>query len=56
MISEYPISVQNNFTSNLIPEYNFSTFIVGKSNKFARATALAIAEQPGKMYNPLFIR
>lgn len=50
-----PISVQNNFTSNLIPEYNFSTFIVGKSNKFARATALAIAEQPGKMYNPLFI-
>lgn len=50
-----PISVQNNFVSNLIPEYNFSTFIVGKSNKFARATALAIAEQPGKMYNPLFI-
>ncbi|MDD3187401.1 MAG: chromosomal replication initiator protein DnaA [Bacilli bacterium] len=50
-----PVSAQNNFNSNLIPDYNFSTFIVGKSNKFARATALAIAEQPGKMYNPLFI-
>lgn len=50
-----PISMQTNFVSNLNPDYNFSTFIVGKSNKFARATALAIAEQPGKMYNPLFI-
>lgn len=50
-----PTSVQNNFNSNLNKEYNFNTFIVGKSNKFARATALAIAEQPGKMYNPLFI-
>ncbi len=43
------------FSSNLNTDYNFNNFIVGKSNKFARATALAIAEQPGKMYNPLFI-
>lgn len=51
-----PTSVHNNsFNSNLIKDYTFNTFIVGKSNKFARATALAIAEQPGKMYNPLFI-
>ena len=51
-----PTSVQNNnFNSNLIKEYTFNSFIVGKTNKFARATALAIAEQPGKMYNPLFI-
>ena len=51
-----PTSAQNNsFTTNLIKDYTFTSFIVGKSNKFARATALAIAEQPGKMYNPLFI-
>ena len=51
-----PTSAQNNnFNSNLIKEYSFNSFIVGKSNKFARATALAVAEQPGKMYNPLFI-
>ncbi|MEG2028533.1 MAG: chromosomal replication initiator protein DnaA [Bacilli bacterium] len=51
-----PTSAQKQkFNSNLISDYNFNSFIVGKSNKFARATALAIAEQPGKMYNPLFI-
>lgn len=45
----------NNFETNLIPKYNFDNFIVGNSNKFAHATALAVAENPGKMYNPLFI-
>jgi len=41
--------------ANLNPEYKFENFIVGESNKFAQATALAVAENPGKMYNPLFI-
>ena len=41
--------------SNLKPEYTFESFIVGNSNKFAQASALAVAENPGKMYNPLFI-
>ncbi len=41
--------------SNLKKEYTFETFIVGNSNKFAQASALAVAENPGKMYNPLFI-
>lgn len=45
----------NSFESNLKPEYTFETFIVGESNKFAHASALAVAEQPGLMYNPLFI-
>ena len=44
-----------NFTSNLNPQYTFDTFIVGKSNKFARLSALAVAEKPGTMYNPLFL-
>ena len=41
--------------SNLNPKYNFENFIVGNSNKFAQAAALSVAENPGKMYNPLFI-
>lgn len=43
------------FQSNLDPKYTFENFISGASNKFAKATALAVAEQPGSMYNPLFI-
>lgn len=44
-----------NFESNLNPHYNFENFIVGKSNKFAKTSAFAVAEYPGNMYNPLFI-
>ena len=50
------IGVPNdNFETNLISKYNFDNFIVGESNKFAHATAVAVAENPGQMYNPLFI-
>ena len=45
----------NIFESNLNNLYTFDNFIVGESNKFARATALAVAEKPGIMYNPLFL-
>jgi chromosomal replication initiator protein len=36
-------------------KYTFDSFIVGASNQFARAAALAVAEQPSKAYNPLYI-
>lgn len=36
-------------------KYTFDSFIVGESNEFARNAALAVAEQPGLKYNPLFI-
>lgn len=52
-----PIGIPNDdeFESNVDPKYTFDNFIVGNSNKFAATSALAVAEQPGKMYNPLFI-
>jgi chromosomal replication initiator protein len=41
--------------NQLNPRYTFDTFIVGSSNQFAHAAALAVAEQPSKSYNPLFL-
>ena len=41
--------------SNLNPNYTFDNFIVGNSNKFAQAAAMDVAENPGNIYNPLFI-
>jgi chromosomal replication initiator protein len=39
----------------LNPRYTFDSFIVGASNQFAHAAAVAVAEQPSKSYNPLFL-
>lgn len=44
-----------NFCSNLNKEFTFENFIVGNTNKFAQAAALEVAENPGVLYNPLFI-
>ena len=42
-------------TARLNPKYTFDTFVIGSSNRFAHAAAVAVAEQPAKAYNPLFI-
>ncbi|MBB6038460.1 chromosomal replication initiator protein DnaA [Phytomonospora endophytica] len=41
--------------SRLNAKYNFDTFVIGSSNRFAHAAAVAVAESPAKAYNPLFI-
>jgi chromosomal replication initiator protein len=41
--------------SSINPKYTFDSFVIGSSNRFAHAAALAIAEAPAQAYNPLFI-
>lgn len=39
----------------LSPKYTFDSYVIGASNQFAHAAALAVAEAPGRAYNPLFV-
>jgi chromosomal replication initiator protein len=41
--------------SRLNPKYSFDNFVIGGSNRFAHAAAVAVAEAPAKAYNPLFV-
>lgn len=55
VIRESTINSSNYENTNLKPEYKFSTFVIGNSNRFAHAAAKAVAENPAKAYNPLFL-
>ncbi|MCQ9389512.1 chromosomal replication initiator protein DnaA [Brevibacterium sp. 50QC2O2] len=48
-------AIDGNGVDQLNPKYTFDSFVIGASNRFAHAAAFAVAEQPAKAYNPLFI-
>src|SRR3954451_19710057 len=50
-----PIGSGSALETRLNPKYIFETFVIGSSNRFAHAAAIAVAESPGKSYNPLTI-
>ena len=52
---EFKEVVERKHKSNLNKNYTFDNFIVGNSNRFAQAAALDVAQNPGNIYNPLFI-
>lgn len=49
------IKVDNYEDTNLLERYKFENFVVGDSNMFAHSSAMKVAQNPGKYYNPLFI-
>ncbi|MFE2531881.1 chromosomal replication initiator protein DnaA [Streptomyces sp. NPDC059371] len=53
--SAQPAPAPGEPTARLNPKYLFDTFVIGASNRFAHAAAVAVAEAPAKAYNPLFI-
>lgn len=48
-------ALPSDYTRRLNPKYTFDSFVIGNSNQFAQATCVAVADMPGRAYNPLFI-
>ncbi|MEY4101969.1 MAG: hypothetical protein RIR88_103 [Actinomycetota bacterium] len=49
------MATESELESRLNPKYTFDSFVIGGSNRFAHAAAVAVAEAPAKAYNPLFV-
>ena len=54
-LNEFQINALRSTSNNLNLKYTFDTFVIGSHNKFCHAAALAVAKNPGKAHNPLFI-
>ncbi|NYD57020.1 chromosomal replication initiator protein [Nocardioides marinisabuli] len=50
-----PVQAPSALETRLNPKYTFETFVIGSSNRFPHAAAVAVAEAPGKAYNPLLV-
>ena len=54
-LAEYKARGKANTVMDFNPQFTFENFVVGSSNRFARSAAIAVANNPGQVYNPLFI-
>ena len=55
VFNEFQIDALKSTSYNLNLKYTFDNFVVGENNKFAHAAAMAVAKEPAKLHNPLFI-